>query len=61
MQKDYKITFKNGAAGFPADSLAEAHETAGEYAEGKWYILYERTSVVQGWLRVGDNFSFREI
>ena len=57
---EYKVEFKDGAAaGFPANSIEQAHKIARDYSSKSWYILYRRADTVKGWLRVGDNYENR--
>ena len=52
MLDDYKITFKDGSAGFPASNLIEAHTIAKTYAGKRWYLLYRKDK--GEFVKVGD-------
>ena len=52
---EYRVEFRDGAAaGYPANSLEQAHKIAKEYGDSP-YILYKKTEIPKGWLRVGTN------
>ena len=54
----YKISFNDDAqAGFPANSVQEAHNIAREYAEGSRYKMYVKIKSSEGyaWEYLGDS------
>ena len=51
---EYKAQFKGGGtAGFPAKDLKEAHKIALDWADGRMYKIFRKTTSVKGWLYVG--------